>query len=31
MEDRTRNECDLKEELCEKIWNIELAETLSPL
>lgn len=31
MEDRTRNECDLKEELGEKIWNIELAETLNPL
>jgi hypothetical protein len=31
MEDRTRNECDLKEELGEKIWNIEFVETLNPL
>jgi hypothetical protein len=29
MEDRTKNECDLKEELGEKNWNIELVETLS--
>jgi len=31
MEDKTRNECDLKEELGEKIWKIELVETLNPL
>jgi hypothetical protein len=31
MEDKTRNECDLKEELGEKIWNIKLVETLNPL
>ncbi len=31
MEDITRNECDFKEELGEKNWNIELVETLSLL
>jgi len=31
MEDRTGNECDLEEELSEKVWDIELVETLSLL
>ncbi len=31
VEDKTRNKCDLKEELGEKIWNIELVKTLSLL
>jgi hypothetical protein len=31
MKDRTKNECDFKEELGEKNWDIELEETLSPL